>query len=294
VRRLRLTAVLLLLPFAVQVGGRSAAAGSDPVIEVAGDIACATGWSATECHQKATAAILKATNPTLILALGDNQYAKGSLPDYTTYFSKTWGSMKSKIRPVAGNHEYKTAGASGYFSYFGALAGNPAKGYYSFDLGAWHLVALNSNIAHSWGSPQVTWLQQNLAAHPKRCTLAYWHSPRWSSGSEHGSDVSVDPFWRLLHAYGADIVLNGHDHDYERFARQTPDGIANVSGIREFVVGTGGRNHYPFGAIKPNSLSRNANTFGVLKLALHSNYYSWRFLPEAGKTFTDYGSSYCS
>jgi hypothetical protein len=292
-RRLRLTAVLLLLPLAVQLGGRSAAAGSDPVIEAAGDIGCSgTAWSATTCHQKATADILARTLPTLVLALGDNQYSKGALYDYNSYFSKTWGKLKWRMRPVPGNHEYATAGASGYFKYFGRLAGDPTKGYYSYDLGAWHIVALNSTIAHGWTSAQVQWLQLDLATHPRLCTLAYWHHPRWSSG-EHGSNASVDPFWRLLAAYRAEVVLNGHDHDYERFARQTPDGMASADGIREFVVGTGGKSHYPIVAIQPNSRVRNTNTFGVLKLALHSTSYSWRFLPEAGKTFTDYGSNYC-
>jgi acid phosphatase type 7 len=289
----RLAVLMLLLSLTVPVGGRTATAGSDPVIAVAGDIAC-SGWaSLTGCHEKATADILMATAPDLILALGDNQYLQGGLSDYRSYFGQTWGRMKSKIRPVPGNHEYQTPGAKGYFSYFGALAGDPKRGYYSYDVGSWHVIALNSAIAHQAASKQLAWLKWDLLTHPRQCSLAYWHHPRWSSG-EHGNDASVDPFWRLLYAHHTDIVLNGHDHDYERFARQTPDGVRNMYGIREFVVGTGGKSHYPFVTTQPNSLVRNNDTFGVLKLVLHPTSYSWRFLPEAGKTFTDYGWNYCT
>jgi hypothetical protein len=289
----RLAVLMLLLSFTVSVGRRTATAGSDPVIEVAGDIAC-SGWaSATGCHEKATADILMANAPTLILALGDNQYLQGSLSDYRSYFGQTWGKLKSKIRPVPGNHEYETPGAKGYFGYFGAVAGDPRQGYYSYDGGTWHVIALNSAIAHDAASRQLYWLKWDLLTHPRQCSLAYWHHPRWSSG-EHGNDPSVDPFWRLLYAHHTDIVLNGHDHDYERFARQTPDGVRTMYGIREFVVGTGGKSHYSFESTQPNSLVRNNDTFGVLKLVLHPTSYSWRFLPEAGKTFTDSGWNYCT
>jgi hypothetical protein len=289
----RLAVLLLLLSFTVSIGGRAAKAGSDPVIEVAGDIAC-SGWASSGvCHEKATADILMATAPTLILALGDNQYLRGSLSDYQSYFGQTWGKMKSKIRPVPGNHEYQTAGAKGYFGYFGALAGDPTQGYYSYDVGTWHVIALNSAIAHDAASKQLDWLKWDLLYHPRQCSLAYWHHPRWSSG-EHGNDPSVDPFWQLLYAHHTDIILNGHDHDYERFARQTPGGVRTPYGIREFVVGTGGKSHYSFVSVQPNSLARNGNTFGVLRLVLHPTSYSWRFLPEAGKTFTDSGWNSCT
>ena len=284
---------MLILPFSLPVAGRPATSGTDPVIEVAGDIACpGLAPSSGTCHEQATAKILASTLPTLILALGDNQYDQGALRDYNSYFGRTWGQLKGRIRPVPGNHEYETSGASGYFSYFGSVAGPPSRGYYSYNVGAWHIVALNSAIAHDARSAQYGWLKWDLLYHPNLCTLAYWHHPRWSSG-EHGNNTSMDPFWRLLYAHHVDIVLNGHDHDYERFARQTPDGVPSIYGIREFVVGTGGMSHYQFQRVQPNSGARNNNTFGVLKLALHPTSYSWRFLPEAGKTFTDVGSSDC-
>ena len=198
---------------------------------------------------------------------------------------------------MPGNHEYLTRAANGYFSYFGAAAGDPATGYYSFDVGAWHVVALNSNCSAvggcASGSPQERWLRADLAAHPAACTLAYWHHPRFSSG-EHGNEPAYDAFWRDLYAAGADVVLNGHDHDYERFAPQDPSGGSDLArGVREFVVGTGGKNHYRFLTLQPNSQVRDATTFGVLELTLHRTSYDWRFLPEPGKTFTDSGSAVC-
>jgi 3',5'-cyclic AMP phosphodiesterase CpdA len=188
--------------------------------------------------------------------------------------------------------------AAGYFGYFGAVAGDPAQGWYSYDIGSWHVVVLNSNCARVGGciagSPQEQWLQADLAAHPAACTLAYWHHPRWSSGTNHGSNASVDAFWRDLYAAGVEVVLNGHEHNYERFAPQTPDGAADPeSGIREFVVGTGGRSHYPMAAALPNSDVRNTDTFGVLALTLHADGYDWEFVPEAGQSFTDSGSGTC-
>jgi hypothetical protein len=195
-----------------------------------------------------------------------------------------------------GNHEYHTAGASGYFSYFGAAAGDPTKGYYSYDIGTWHIIALNSNCSRvggcGVGSPQEQWLKADLAAHPNMCTLAYWHHPRFSSG-DHGSNTSYDAFWKAIYAAGVEIVLNGHDHSYERFAPQNPSGAADPNGIQEFVVGTGGKNHYAFGTIKANSVVRNSDTYGVLKLTLHPTSYDWQFVPEAGKTFTDTGTRNC-
>jgi hypothetical protein len=169
-------------------------------------------------------------------------------------------------------------------------------GYYSFDLGKWHVVALNGNCSDvggcDKGSPQLTWLTNDLATHPAECTLAYWHQPRWSSG-QHGSSTRYDAMWRALQGAGVDVVLNGHDHTYERFAPQTPDGVASPTGIREFVVGTGGKNHYAWSTIAANSVVRNNDTFGLLQLALHPGSYDWQFLPEAGKTFTDTGTSAC-
>jgi hypothetical protein len=214
--------------------------------------------------------------------------------------------VKAITHPVPGNHEYftsggtdcdPTGGAAGYFRYFGAAAGDPTRGYYSFDVGTWHLIALNSNCSQVGGclvgSPEETWLQADLAAHPYSCTLAYWHHPRFTSGVVN-NDLEVAPFWQDLYLAGADIVLNGHAHGYERFAPQNPLGIADpADGIREFVVGTGGEDFHAFALPLPLSQVREDDTFGVLTLTLHSGSYDWNFVPEAGKPFTDSGSGTC-
>ncbi|MGH2416500.1 MAG: metallophosphoesterase family protein, partial [Microcystaceae cyanobacterium] len=225
------------------------------------------------------------------------QYPAGALSDFNTSYDPTWGRVKEIAHPVVGNHEYGTSGASGYFSYLGTAAGDPKKGYYSYDVGRWHLIALNSNCQEvggcGVGSPQEKWLKADLAAHPAKCTLAYWHHPRFSSAL-HGNNRAYDAFWQDLYAAGAEIVLNGHDHDYERFASQTPSATADSKrGIREFVVGTGGKSLYPFLQVQPNSEVRDNETYGVLKLTLHSNGYSWQFMPVKGKTFTDSGRGVC-
>ena len=233
---------------------------------------------------------------TTVLVLGDVQYEDGALAKYLQSYDPSWGRLKNITRPAVGNHEYLTAGAAGYYSYFGAAAGSPTKGYYSYDVGAWHIIALNSNCSQvggcGAGSTQEQWLKADLAAHPNACTLAYWHHPRFSSG-QHGSNTSYDAFWRALYAAGADIVLNGHDHDYERFALQNPSGAADPNGIQQFVVGTGGKNHYTITSVKPNSVVRNTDTYGFLRLTLHSTSYDWQFVPEPGKTFTDSGTLNC-
>jgi hypothetical protein len=203
-----------------------------------------------------------------------------------------------------GNHEYLTPGAAGYFDYFNGAgnahgpAGERARGYYSFDVGSWHLIALNSVCdevggCHA-GSPQERWLRADLAAHPARCTLAYWHHPRFSSGLQSSSTRFI-PFWQALYEAGVDVVLNGHDHSYERFAPQDPEGQLDPDhGIRQFVVGTGGGSHYGFpGVILPNSEAQNADTFGLLMLTLHPTRYDWEFVPMAGKTFQDSGTAAC-
>src|SRR6185369_8059226 len=210
----------------------------------------------------------------------------------------SWGQYKSRTHPVIGNHEYGTANASGYFGYFGAVAGTPGQGYYSYDYGAWHVVVLNSMCANvggcGVGSPQYNWLAADLAANDEQCTMALWHHPRFSSGSEHGSDPVSQPLYQALYDANADLILTGHDHSYERFAPQTATGVADpVRGIRQFVVGTGGRSHYPLGTLQPNSQVFNGDTYGVLKLQLKPTGYDWQFVPEAGKTFTDSGSDVC-
>jgi len=277
-------------------------AAPDPVIAAAGDIACPptdgnfSGKSIGTCQQRATSDLLL-SGLAGVLTLGDNQYDNNVYADYLKSFDPSWGRVKALIHPAIGNHEYLTSGAAGYFQYFGSAAGAVGKGYYSFDIGAWHLIALNSNCSQvggcSAGSPQEQWLRADLAAHPTACTLAYWHHPLFSSG-EHGPNPSVKPLVQALYDAGAEIILSGHDHDYERFAPQTPAGAADpVHGIRQFVVGTGGKNHYGFGTPLANSEVRNDTTYGVLKLTLHPNGYDWQFVPQAGGTFTDAGSTAC-
>jgi acid phosphatase type 7 len=269
----------------------------------AGDIACEPGATvtATTCRHRYTSDLLM-SEPALtrVLTLGDTQYEDGCLSAFLGpgAYDATWGRKKAITQPVPGNHEYHDPTpcppvADGYFKYFGSAAGDPTKGYYSFDLGSWHLIALNSELAHNAGSPQVLWLEQDLATATRSCILAYWHRPRWSSGN-HGSSAGYAPFWNALYDAGAELVLNGHDHNYERFLPQNKTGQRDdVKGLTEFVVGTGGVGLRPFGAIEPMSAVRNSTTFGVLKLTLHASSYDWQFIPEAGATFTDSGSATC-
>lgn len=256
----------------------------------AGDIA---GCSSS--GDEATANLLDNITGT-VFTLGDNVYDSGTAAEFTNCYAPqtTWGRHKARTRPSPGNHDYVTAGAAGYYGYFGSAAGDPAKGYYSYDLGDWHIIALNSHIARTVGSAQEQWLRADLAANPKTCTLAYWHHPRFSSGSGHGNDTSVQPFWQALYDYNADVILSGHDHDYERFGPQTPAGAADTNrGIREFIVGTGGRSHYALGTLKANSQVFDGATYGVLKLTLGTGGYDWEFVHVAGATFTDAGSASC-
>ncbi len=233
-----------------------------------------------------------------VFTLGDNVYPDGTDGQFSDCYHPTWGRHKARTRPVPGNHDYHVSGASGYFNYFGAAAGEVGKGYYSYDVGDWHIIVLNSECDDIGGcdidSPQGRWLQADLAANPRTCTLAYWHKPRFSSGSVHGNNDEMQDFWQLLYDAGADVVLNGHDHNYERFAPQDPDGVADPErGIRQFVVGTGGKGLYSFGTIQPNSEIRGDNSHGVLKLTLYPTSYDWEFIPIAGLPFTDSGSAPC-
>ncbi|HEY8313799.1 MAG TPA: metallophosphoesterase [Candidatus Baltobacteraceae bacterium] len=272
----------------------------DPIVAAAGDIACPgsseTGTPKT-CQMAATSDVIADAGMTVsaVLPLGDLQYPSGSYAEFITYYNATWGEYKSIEHPVPGNHEYYTPGASGYFRYFGLAAGDPHKGYYSYNLGAWHLIAINANCGDiggcAAGSPEELWLKHDLTGR-KGCMLAYWHQPRFSSGLHH-DDLTYQVFWRDLHAAGADVVLNGHDHDYERFAPQTSTGaLDQVRGIREFVAGTGGADHYPIKAIDRHSEVRDNAHFGVLFLTLHPQSYSWRFVSIDGMV-RDAGSTAC-
>jgi len=291
-----------------------ALAASDPVIAAAGDIACdptnssfnnGNGTSGS-CRPKYTSDLLVNAGLAAVLALGDNQYYCGGYQAFLQSYDLSWGRIKSITRPAVGNHEYLTSGgtdctsansgAAGYFNYFGSAAGNPSQGYYSFDVGTWHLIAINSNCSSAGGcsssSPQGQWLAADLAAHPNFCTLAYWHIPLFSSGGR--ANANTQSIWQTLYNNNVDVVLNGHDHIYERFAPQAPNGTLDTArGIREFVVGSGGANHTSIATIFANSEVRNVDTYGVLKLTLHPTSYSWQFVPEAGKTFTDTGTGNC-
>ncbi|HEV2672606.1 MAG TPA: PKD domain-containing protein [Gemmatimonadales bacterium] len=230
-----------------------------------------------------------------VFTLGDNAYDMGSASDFANNYNPTWGRHKSRTKPTPGNHEYSTPGASGYFGYFGAAAGDPAKGYYSYDLGAWHIIALNGEVDITPLSAEVQWLRSDLALHSAKCTLAYWHAPRFVSGVAITSNPKYQTLWDTLYKYGADVVINGHKHSYERLAPQTPAQVRDtLYGLRSFVVGTGGTGldggNPP---AVPNSEVRNTNTWGVLKLTLNADSYTWQFIPVAGSTFMDAGSGLC-
>jgi acid phosphatase type 7 len=288
----------------------------DPVIVAAGDIACGANSTSAACKELATSNLIGPLNPAAVLILGDNQYENGELQYFngsssycgtTRCYGPTWGRYKSITRPSVGNHDYLTAGANGYFSYFGAAAGDPAKGYYSYNVGTWHMIAINSNCSKitagtagcGVGSSQYEWLRNDLATNSNACTLAYWHHPFLTSGSRAAEGNQMKPIFSLLYSYGADVVLTGHEHNYERFAPMRLDANNNpvsdpTYGIREFVVGTGGRNFTPLSSPRiSGSEAGNATSFGILAMTLKPNGYDFKFLPAAGYTYTDIGSAVC-
>jgi 3',5'-cyclic AMP phosphodiesterase CpdA len=251
----------------------------------AGDIALCERRAEAE----ATARLLDGIDGT-VFALGDNAYQSGTDQEFRDCYDPTWGRHKNRTRPVPGNHEYETPGAAPYYSYFGLNAGPSGRGYYSFEIGNWHAIALNSNIPAGADSPQGAWLRADLAANRTRCTIAYWHHPLFSSG-KHGDQPRMREVWRLLHEAGADIVLSAHDHTYERFAPQDADGFPDAAhGIRQFVVGTGGAAPYAFTSVRSTSEVR-MSTLGVLKLTLRADDYDWSFIPVSGPG--DSGSGAC-
>jgi acid phosphatase type 7 len=257
------------------------------VIAAAGDIAvCGSNGD------EATAALLDALGADTILTLGDNVYENGTASEFANCYHPSWGRHKARTRPSPGNHDYQTTGAVAYYAYFGAMAGPLRRGYYSFEAGAWHLISLNSNVSAGAGSAQLTWMRADLTANRTACTLAYWHHPVISSG-QYGNDAHMQEVWRVLDSAGVDVILVGHDHNYERFAPQTSTGVADPNGVREFVVGTGGASLRSFATIRANSEVRNSNSWGVLKMTLYTDRYDWQFIPVAGATFTDQGSANC-
>ncbi|GAA2041802.1 discoidin domain-containing protein [Polymorphospora rubra] len=254
--------------------------GAEHVVVAAGDIA--TRCTGTSCAHWRTSELALALDPDAVLVLGDNQNNDGTFEEYQAYYEPSWGRLKNRTRPTPGNHEYILGdGAQGYFRYFGDLARPNGTSWYSFDLGNWHVVSLNSEYERSASGPQVAWLKADLAANTKRCVLAFWHRPMFSSGGTHGNFPNMRPFWDALYAAGADLVLNGHDHSYERFGPQTPDAVAAPAGIREFVVGTGGAAPREFGTVRANSELR-LRVNGVLKLTLGADSYSWQFVDVDG------------
>jgi DNA-binding beta-propeller fold protein YncE len=281
--------------WAAKPPARPTATPAGVVLVGAGDVASCEDLTGA----RATAKLLD-TIPGTIFIPGDLAYREGSSSNFKECFEPAWGRHKARMKPVPGNHEYNTPGAAAYYDYFGAAAGEPGKGYYSYDAGGWHVVALNSNCKAiggcGAGSPEEQWLRADLAAHPSQCTLAYWHHPVYSSGENpaHALHPELRPLWLALYEAGAELVVNGHEHNYERFAPQDPNGAADPSyGIREIVAGTGGKDFDPLPNVRPNSELRNASAFGLLKLTLRPTSYDWEFVPIEGGTFHDSGSATC-
>lgn len=282
-------AILLSTAIALLAGASAAGVDShDPVLIAVGDIA-----RCESLGDEATAALVDAL-PGTVATLGDTVYENGTADEFGSCFAPSWGRHAGRIRPAVGNHEYGTPGAAGYFGFFGAAAG-PPNGWYSYDLGSWHVVVLNSNCAEIGGcaarSAQVRWLRSDLARHPSRCTIAYMHQPRFSSG-QHGGDAALHDLWKTLASGGADVLLGAHDHHYERFAPRGPAGARRRLGLRQFVVGTGGGNLRPLLRSAHGSEARDDSSLGVLVLRLSFLQYSWRFLEANGET-GDAGSSSC-
>ena len=272
----------------------------------AGDIVCSPrsssygGGSPSKCQHRRTADLLAGADA--VVPLGDLQYPDGTLGDFNQAYDPTWGRYASRTYPVPGNHEYHTPGAQGYLDYWsskGRPTGGAGKGYYSFDLGSWHVIALNSSrscaqVPCAEGSPQNNWLETDLAGTTERCILAYWHHPRFNSGAGHGDSPATGVFWDDLYPAGADIVLNGHEHSYQRYAKQSPARKAASNGIREFIVGTGGSGLTALGVREPNFEFGNDKDFGVLKLTLASTSYSWQYVGVTGAVLDSGGPVACN
>jgi len=293
-------ALFLLAPFSAPL------AAAEAILIGAGDIAkCGGALAGAEASARlldqffAQHAAAAGDEPAeaVVFTLGDNAYAKGTAKEFAECYDPTWGRHKKHTRPAVGNHEYKTRDARPYFDYFGEAAGDRDKGYYSYDLGDWHIVVLNTICVVvggcAPGSPQYEWLVQDLKSNPSPCTLAYMHHPLFSSG-KHRGETEIRPLVEALYEAGAEVMLAGHEHNYERFAPQTPLGDFEPSrGIRQFIVGTGGRERRKIRRTAPHSEVRDRSTYGVLKLSLHPDSYDWEFLPVAGGEFRDSGSGKC-
>lgn len=285
--RLGLHLLIVLIGSAVFPMGSFAQSGPAFLVG-AGDIA--------DCDHRrgeATAKLLDGIDGTVFTA-GDHAYPKGTTREFVECYGVSWGRHRNRTRPAPGNHDYGTPQAAPYFKYFGSNAGPAGRGYYSYNLGGWHIVSLNSNPgAASWGAAQEEWLRDDLKAESASCMLAYWHHPRFSSGVTYGNQRHMDALYRILYQHGVSVLVSGHEHNYERFAPQDPEGKADAKGVRQFIAGTGGAAHYRFGAVKPNSEVRNGNSHGVIMFTLNPASYEWEFKPVAGQTFRDRGSAAC-
>jgi acid phosphatase type 7 len=262
----------------------------------AGDIAGCNS-AGDEATAKLVTGVLELNPSAVVFTLGDNVYPNGTSQEFTDCYNPSWGSFKARTRPVPGNHDYNTTNATGYYGYYGAKAGDPSKGYYSYNLGAWHIVVVNSNCwavgGCETGSSQEKWLRQDLKSSSNTCQIVMWHHPRFSSGLEHGNNDFMQDIWKAASENNVELVLNGHEHTYERFAPMNAVGEADSGGTTEILVGSGGISHYHLGIKKPNSQTFNADTYGVLKLELATSGYKFEFLPEPEKTFTDAGAGAC-
>ncbi|GAA1612132.1 metallophosphoesterase family protein [Catellatospora bangladeshensis] len=298
-RRVLLTAaslgVLALLapqPGAAAPVPRDEPATAPAVLVGAGDIG-----SCQSDGDEATAKLLDRI-PGTVFTLGDNAYVAGTADQFQRCYEPYWGRHKDRTRPVIGNHDMRTDEGGPYYDYFGDSAGKKGKGWYSYELGGWQVVVLNSTcdlVDCEQDSEQAEWLRETLDASDAKCTVAMWHHPLFSSGWKHDADPRVKPFFEILYEHGVEVVLNGHNHNYERFAPQTPDGeFDRERGVRQFIVGTGGGGLNGFGKdVDPNSRARNADTFGVLKLTLYPDFYVWKFVGQPGSSFTDTGLTAC-
>jgi hypothetical protein len=272
----------------------------------AGDIACSPtsanfndgNGTLTHCRQRYTSDLVVAINPDAVAALGDLQYDRGELTNFMQSYDPSWGRVYGRTHPATGNHEYYTAQAAGYFDYWGGRAGNPDKGYYSYEVGPWHAVVLNTNCGNpdvdcSAGGAQAAWLRADLAASDAECTIAYGHHPRFSSG-HHGDTPQLSDLYNILYQNGVDVYLSGHEHSYERTAPLKPDATTSAQGIRNFIVGTGGAS-LRRDSVTPRNFTEawDDHTFGVLRLDLRPGSYQWSFINDGSGTFTDAGSGSC-
>ena len=269
----------------------AAQAEEPPVVLIgAGDIAnCETQ------HDEQTAALIAGYPEAAVFSIGDNAYGEGTREDFDKCFEPSWGPLKDRLRPVPGNHDYKTNLGLPYYDYFGEAAGEPGLGYYSYELGSWHIVTLNSNCTQvdcGPGSAQVRWLYEDLRLNKQRCTLLYWHHPYWSTDAQQGSST-VETFWKIANRFRAEVVVNGHDHFYERYAPMNSQSKYDKEGVRMFIVGTGGSDLHALPEIRPNNIARDNSTFGVIKFNLYSSRYEWEFIPTEGGQFTDSGAGEC-